>query len=92
MKSRQKESEINENDLYEATNYIVKMTSVERETAETFLSSFNDGNFERLFANTAKLQCVLVHLPIKDLFEKFPWLKKVSEIYQTENVPLAYIV
>ena len=72
-------------DEYEATNYSPIMSNAEISEAELELETapktLDFDQAKRLFLLTRKLQRKMLRHPnmsnIKDLFSKFPWLKKV---------------
>ena len=77
---KKKKSEVTENDLYEATYYVVDLTAEELEKATNYLLSFDIhvNTLEELYDNTKALQRQFLHLPLGEQLAKFPWLHHVS--------------
>ena len=78
---KKKKTEINENYLYEASNYVVDLTDDEKASSEAALTSFDntlEDGYDELFEATKTLQRIFVHLPLKNQMSKFPWLSHVS--------------
>jgi hypothetical protein len=67
-------------DQYEATNYLPTLSDEEKDEAEKVLANAKNTelvNMDDVFDKTKALQRHFVTLTVKDLFDKFPWLKKV---------------
>ena len=84
---KKQKAAVSENELYEASFFVVDLSTDEKEKAERALSSFDNSvdGLEELFQNTKMLQRCYLHLSLTEQFSKFPWLPEVSIFFEKSN-------